>query len=146
MSRKIIIELTTFRGMCVEAVHYYVSVEYYDNCNVYHNDKVKRPITQKEIDSNGDRFYSYEKGELVECFNSWKEALCAAKEYITTNDLNGDVFVTGVPNKGTLTLEQALSPNLDIRKRCSKCGKVFGDGEGFYNFPSGAVCVQCHKK
>lgn len=145
MKKKIIISLTTFRGQCVEAVHYYVSVEYYDSCNDFRNDKIRRPITQQEIDSNGDRFYSYEAGEPTECFNSWQEAIEAATGYITTNDLKGDVFVDGVPNRRTLTLEQALSPKLDTRKKCSKCGKVFGAGEGLYNFPSGALCVQCYK-
>lgn len=117
MKKNIIISLTTFRGQCVEAVHYYVSVEYYDSCNDFRNDKIRRPITQQEIDSNGDRFYSYEAGEPTECFNSWQEAIEAATGYITTNDLKGDVFVDGVPNRGTLTLEQALSPELDTRKK-----------------------------
>ena len=146
MSKKIIVELTTFCGRCIEAIHYYVSVEYYDSCDDFRRDKLKRPITQKEIDSNGDRFYSYEAGEPTECFNSWREALESAQEYIASNDLEGDIYVYGVPNKGALTLEQALAPEFDIRKRCSKCGKVFGDREGFYNFPEGALCVQCHKK
>ena len=145
MMKKITIELTTFSGRCIEAIHYYVVVEYYDSCNDFRRDKLKRPITQKEIDSNSDRFYSYEAGELTECFNSWKEALEGAKEYIAANELAGDILVSGVPNKWTLTLEQALSPELDTRKKCSKCGKVFGSREGFYNFPSGALCVQCHK-
>ncbi len=145
MNKKIIVKLTTFCGRCIEAIHYYVSVEYYDSCEDFHRDKLKRPITQKEIDSNGDRFYFYEAGELTECFNSWKAALETAKEYIVSNHLEGDVYVHGVPNRETLTLEQALSPELDTRKRCLKCGKVFGNGEGFYNFPEGALCVQCHK-
>lgn len=146
MNKKIVVELTTFCGRCIEAIHYYVSVEYYDSCDDFRRDKLKRPITQKEIDSNGDRFYSYEAGEPTECFNSWREALESAQEYIASNDLEGDIYVYGVPNKGALTLEQALDPELDTRKRCSKCGKVFGDREGFYNFPEGALCVQCHKK
>ena len=145
MNKKIIVELTTFCGRCIEAIHYYVSVEYYDSCDDFRRDKLKRPITQKEIDSNGDRFYSYEAGEPTECFNSWREALESAQEYISFNGLEGDIYVYGVPNKGTLTLEQALDPELDTRKRCSKCGKVFGDREGLYNFPEGALCVQCHK-
>lgn len=144
--KKIVIELTTFKGKCVEAIHYYASVEYYDSCDDFRNDKITRPITQKEIDSDEDRFYSYEAGEPTECFNSWKEALEAAKEYITANDLEGDVYVNGVPNKGSLTLEQALSPKLDTRLKCKKCGKVIKPGEGLYNFPSGAICVQCHKQ
>lgn len=146
MNKKIIVELTTFCGRCIEAIHYYVSVEYYDSCDDFHKDKLKRPITQKEIDSNGDRFYSYEAGEPTECFNSWREALESAQEYISFNGLEGDIYVYGVPNSGALTLEQALAPELDTRKKCSKCGKVFRDREGFYNFPEGALCVQCHKK
>ncbi|MFK1951835.1 hypothetical protein ACIXFX_25125, partial [Bacteroides fragilis] len=42
--------LTTFRGMCIEAIHYYVTVSYYDSCNDFRNVKIKRPITQKEIE------------------------------------------------------------------------------------------------
>lgn len=144
MKKKITISITTFRSRCVEAIHYYVSVEYYDDCNNFHNDKVKRPITQKEIDSNGDRFYSYEAGEPTECFNSWKEAIEAAKEYIESNNLKGDIYVDGIPNVETLTLKQSLSLKLDTRKKCSRCGKVFKSGEGIYNLPSGALCVQCY--
>lgn len=51
MKKKIIISLTTFCGQCVEAIHYYVSVKYYDSCNDFRNDKIRRPITQQEIDS-----------------------------------------------------------------------------------------------
>lgn len=143
--KKIIIQLTTFRGQCVEAIHYYVSVAYYDSDNNYCSDKIKRPITQSEIDADKDRFYSYEAGGLTECFVSWKQALEASKEYIVANSLDGVVYVDGVPNNGMLALEQALSPELDTRKKCSKCGKVFAPREGLYNFPSGAVCVKCHK-
>ena len=80
--KKIIIQLTTFRGQCVEAIHYYVSVAYYDSDNNYCSDKIKRPITQSEIDADKDRFYSYEAGDLTECFVSWEQALEASKEYI----------------------------------------------------------------
>lgn len=45
MSKKIIVELTTFCGRCIEAIHYYVSVEYYDSCDDFRRDKLKRPIT-----------------------------------------------------------------------------------------------------
>lgn len=130
----------------MEAIHYYASIAYYDSNNNYYSDKVKRPITQSEIDADKDRFYSYEVGDLTECFVSWKQALETAKEYIINNKLDGVVYVDGVPNKGLLALEQALSPELDTRKRCSKCGKVFGHREGIYNFPSGALCVPCYGK
>lgn len=142
---KIIIQLTTFCGQCVEAIHYYASVAYYDSNNDYCNEKIKRPITQKEIESDKDRFYAYEVGDLIECFLSWKQAVEAAKEYIESNNLDGIVYVDGVPNNGRMVLEQALSPKLDTRKKCSKCGKVFAPGEGLYNFPSGALCVKCRK-
>lgn len=146
MNNRIVIQLTTFCGQCVEAVHYYVSVAYEDFSNKYCRDKVKRPITQYEIDADKDRFYAYEDGDLTECFPSWIQALEAAKEYIVNNKLDGKVYVEGVPNKRTLTLEQALSPELDTRKKCSKCDKVFGANEGLYNFPSGALCVKCYGK
>lgn len=143
--KKIIIQLTTFRGQCVEAIHYYVAVAYYDNNNDYCSEKLKRPITQKEIESDKDRFYAYEVGDLTECFASWKQAVEVAKEYIESNNLDGVAYVDGVPNNGVMALEQALSPELDTRKKCSKCGKVFAPREGLYNFPSGALCVKCHK-
>ena len=142
---KIIIQLTTFRGQCVEAIHYYASVAYYDNNNDYRNEKMKRPITQKEIEDDKDGFYSYEVGDLTECFVSWRQAIEASKEYIEINNLDGIVYVDGVPNNGMLALEQALATELDTRKKCSKCGKVFAPREGLYNFPSGALCVKCHK-
>ena len=27
--------------------------------------------------------------------------------------------------------------------KCTKCGKIIGDGEGFYNIPSGVKCSNC---
>lgn len=45
--KRIIINLTTFRGMCIEAIHYYVTVSYYDSCNDFRSDKIKRPINSK---------------------------------------------------------------------------------------------------
>lgn len=65
--------------------------------------------------------------------------------FIESNNLDGVAYVDGLPNNGVMALEQALSPELDTRKKCSKCGKVFAPREGLYNFPSGALCVKCHK-
>lgn len=143
--KKVIIQLTTFCGQCVEAIHYYASVAYYDKEGNYCSEKIKRPITQTEIEANKDRFYAYSEGDLTECFTSWKQALEVAKKYIEVNSINGDVYVDGVPNQGLLLIEQALCPTLDTRKRCSKCGKIFGSNEGLYNFPSGVLCVKCHE-
>lgn len=144
--KKIIIQLTTWCGQCVEAIHYYGSVAYYDSNGNYCSEKLKRPITQSEIDADKDRFYAYDEGDLTECFVSWKQALEAAQEYIISNNLEGSAYVDGVPNKGLLALEQALTPDLDTRKRCTKCNKVFGEREGIYNLPSGSLCVPCYEK
>lgn len=142
---KVLIDLTTFVGRSFGATYYYASVSYYLDGD-YHREKIKRPITQSEIKADEDRFYGYKTGDLTECFSSWRQAIKYAKEYIESLNLCDDVYVEGVPNNGALTLEQALSVELDTRKKCSKCGKVFAAREGFYNYPSGAVCVNCNKK
>lgn len=141
---RVLVELTFYQG----GKHCYVSVSYYDNDKNYCSEKIKRPIYKEEIDSDKDRFYAYEEGELIEPFLSWKEALQKAKEYIESNSTINQkkVYVEGVPNNGRMLLSNAIDPNLDTRKKCSICGKVFAPREGFYNFPSGAVCCSCKHK
>lgn len=62
-----IVNISTFRGSCVEATHYYGSLHVISSEFI----ELKRPITKEEIDKNPDRWYNYDEGDLTNCFKSW---------------------------------------------------------------------------
>ena len=86
------IEISSFCGLCGGAIHYYATL-YIDVNNVCDNSSVSgylggieipneyqtikgefvRPLTQKEIDKQTDRWYGYQVGDLVNAFESLKE-------------------------------------------------------------------------
>lgn len=104
---------------------------------------LSRVITKDEIESNKDRFYRYNAGELCHFFRSWKDVIIAGK--IKLDELNiKNVKVEGIPNNSRVSLEYALSKEVDTRFKCSICGKVINGN--FYNLPSGAQCIKCHEK
>ena len=67
-----IVNISTFRGSCVEATHYYGSLHVISSEFI----ELKRPITQEEIDKNPDRWYNYDEGDLMaRChYRSWQES------------------------------------------------------------------------
>ena len=86
------IEIRSFRGLCGGAIHYYATL-YINVSNVCDNSSVSgylggieipneyqtikgefvRPLTQKEIDEQPDRWYWYQAGDLVNAFESLEE-------------------------------------------------------------------------
>nr|DAV98171.1 MAG TPA: hypothetical protein [Caudoviricetes sp.] len=86
------IEIRSFRGLCGGAIHYYATL-YINVANVCDNSSVSgylggieipneyqtikgefvRPLTQKEIDEQPDRWYWYQAGDLVNAFESLEE-------------------------------------------------------------------------
>ena len=86
------IEIRSFRGLCGGAIHYYATL-YINVDNVCDNSSVSgylggieipneyqtikgefvRPLTQKEIDEQPDRWYWYQAGDLVNAFESLEE-------------------------------------------------------------------------
>lgn len=86
------IEIRSFRGLCGGATHYYATL-YINVSNVCGNSSVSgylggieipneyetiegefvRPLTQKEIDEQPDRWYWYQAGDLVNAFESLEE-------------------------------------------------------------------------
>lgn len=90
--RLMIIEISSFCGLCGGARHYYATL-YINVSNVCDNSSVSgylggieipneyqtiegkfvRPLTQKEIDKQTDRWYGYQVGDLINAFESLKE-------------------------------------------------------------------------
>lgn len=86
------IEIRSFSGLCGGAIHYYATL-YINVANVCDNSSVSgylggieipneyqtikgefvRPLTQKEIDEQPDRWYWYQAGDLVNAFESLEE-------------------------------------------------------------------------
>lgn len=86
------IEIRSFAGLCGGATHYYATL-YINVSNVCGNSSVSgylggieikdeyqtikgdfvRPLTQKEIDEQPDRWYWYQAGDLVDAFESLEE-------------------------------------------------------------------------
>lgn len=69
-----IVNITTFRGISFDAIHYYGTLRIIGIENV----ELYRFITQAEIDNDPDRWYNYEEGDLTKCFNSWRDVVMAA--------------------------------------------------------------------
>jgi hypothetical protein len=136
-----IVNITTFRGTCVEATHFYGTLHIIG----VENEELYRSITQEEIDKDPDRWYAYEEGDLTKCFNSWKDVIVAAGDKAKERGINLEkMLVEGIPNTKGLPYYEALKP-LDTRPKCKKCGKVIKPGEGCYNTPRGLFCVKCYK-
>lgn len=136
-----IVNITTFRGMCVEATHFYGTLQIIG----IENEELYRAITQEEIDKDPDRWYAYEEGDLTKCFNSWKDVIVVAGDKAKEKGINLEkVLVEGIPNTKGLPYYESLKP-LDTRLKCKKCSKVIKSGEGCYNTPRGIFCVKCYK-
>ena len=136
-----IVNISTFRGSCVEATHYYGSLHVISSEFI----ELKRPITQEEIDKNPDRWYNYDEGDLTNCFKSWRDVIIAAGKKAKEIGLDLDtIAVVGIPNTERLSYRDSLKP-LDTRPKCKRCGKVFKPGEPCYNTPSGLFCVTCYE-
>lgn len=135
-----IVNITTFRGMSVEAVHYYGQLVIIGSENV----ELFRPISNKDLEKYPDRFHGYEIGDLTRCFNTWRDVVLAAGEKAKEKDIDlKEVVVEGIPNTQQLPYYKALEP-LDTRPKCKKCGKVIKPGEGCYNSPRGLFCTKCY--
>lgn len=135
-----IVNITTFRGISFDAIHYYGTLRIIGIENV----ELYRSITQAEIDNDPDRWYNYEEGDLTKCFNSLRDVVTAAGDKAKERGIDlKEVFVEGIPNIGRLSYHEALKP-IDTRPKCKKCGKVFKPGEGLYNTPRGLFCTKCY--
>lgn len=135
-----IVNITTFRGVSFDAIHYYGTLRIIGIENV----ELYRSITQAEIDKDPDRWYNYEEGDLTICFNSWRDVVTVAGDKAKERGIDlKEVFVEGIPNTGRLPYHEALKP-IDTRPKCKKCGKVFQSGEGLYNTPRGLFCTRCY--
>lgn len=134
-----IVNITSFRGVSVEAVHYYGYLHIIGLENI----ELFRTINENDLNNYPDRFYGYEVGDLTRCFNTWRDVVVAAGEKAREKDVDlKDVVVEGIPNIGRISYNKALTP-LDTRLKCKKCRKVIKPGEGGYNTPRGFFCTDC---
>ena len=129
------IDISSFRGMCGHAIHYYGKVILFPD---YDEIELTRPIIDSELKT--DRFKGYCKGDNTNAYNTWKDVILAGKE-ITDNLKIKEVSVCGIPNNDKVTLEYALSNKVDTSLRCTRCGKIITGG--CYNYPSGCLCIKC---
>jgi len=135
-----IVDITSFRGMSVEAIHFYGRLIIRGSENI----ELFRAINKNDLDNYPDRFYGYEVGDLTRCFDTWRDVVDAAGEKAKEKDIDlKDIVIEGIPNIGTISYQQALEP-LDTRPKCKKCKKVIEPGEGCYNTPRGLFCVKCY--
>lgn len=135
------LDITTFRGTCATAKHYYGTLHIIDDDSI----ALTRPITTEEIEQDSDRFYYYDPGDDTKCFNSWKDVVTAAGVIIRQKGLDPNtVYVSGIPNTDCIPFSKALQP-LDTRPKCKKCGKVIEPGNGCYNTPNGLFCIPCYE-
>lgn len=138
------IEVTTFRGISIGAIHYYGRLLVIGLGTDYKEIRLNRPITAEEIESNPKRWEYYRPGVMTECFETWCDVLKAAK-VLLDKDYNGaDAMVEGIPNNDDMLLSVALNNKIDTSLRCCKCGKkIVG---GMYNTPRGVLCIECYDK
>lgn len=135
-----IINIASFRGVSIGAMHYYGRLIILGLSSI----ELFRPINKSDLDNYPDRFEGYEIGELTGCFNSWREVIIAGGEIAKENDIDlKDVVVEGIPNIGRISYDKAIGP-LDTRLKCKKCGKIIKPGEGGYNTPRGFFCTKCY--
>lgn len=140
---KAIIAISSYRGICVEAIHFYGTLKVIPE---YETFELRRPVTKEELDTPGDRFLGYDKGDTINAFSTWRDVIDAGAEMAKEQGLDlEDVFVEGIPNTPRLKYYDAIKP-LDTRLRCKKCKKVIEKGEGVYNTPDGVFCVKCYKR
>lgn len=100
--RRATLEITTFRGISFNAIHYYgkvkiqgVNMEYdeqpghstmiFDNniplAHYTYDFELKRPLTKDEIDEDPDRWGDYyHEGDLTNCFETIEDVVALAKE------------------------------------------------------------------
>lgn len=102
-TRCVRLEITSFRGISCEAVHYYgkliadgVAFQLIENPSITTSNwdaekinplyqwtykfKLSRPLTEDEINSNPDRWECYAPGDFVDCFNTKEELIALAIE------------------------------------------------------------------
>ena len=98
---KAIVNITTFRGISFEAIHFYGTLQIIagDDIELY------RSITQTEIDKDPERWYGYDEGDLTKSFNSWKDIVIAAGDKAKEKGISlEEIFVEAHTQHRKLTL------------------------------------------
>jgi hypothetical protein len=123
--REIRLEITSFRNYSYGAIHYYgelladgicrtkdnETLEYIFDDNPLHASEyrfeLRRIITQKEIDSDKDRWLNYQEGDAVNAFNSKKELIDLALECVKSRFIGNWSFVVN-DNTAGKTIEYGI--------------------------------------
>ena len=71
-----IVDITSFRGMSVEAIHFYGRLIIRGSENI----ELFRAINKNDLDNYPDRFYGYEVGDLTRCFDTWRDVVKKQKK------------------------------------------------------------------
>jgi len=120
--RTAFLQITSYRGISSEATHFYgkiivegVYVATLDNVerprnlsndeeinhplyNYQYNFIIKRPVTFDEINSNPDKWYNYNAGDLTIRYNSSEELISDAKEIFRLRFIGDWNFLVKYPN------------------------------------------------
>jgi hypothetical protein len=104
--RKVTVKITTYRGIASNAIHYYAKIiadgVYTGDLNnpektvnltkqqieenplldYTYNFTLRRPITQKEIDSDPEKLYYFQEGDLTEKYENIDELVSDVKEIL----------------------------------------------------------------
>lgn len=69
------VEITTYRGISLDAVHFYASLSFYDPDDKYHREQLRRPLSTKEAKALNkkdrcDSFCLYRAGEMTDRFDA----------------------------------------------------------------------------
>ena len=140
--KQALLNITSYRGQCVDAVHYYGELQFYHNYE-YIILKLTRPLKQEEIDNNQEHYYCLEEGDLTQGFNSVQELISFANE-VFKERFKGiyELFVDGIPNNRKMPIAAALKP-LDLRIKCASCKKIITGG--CYNMGIDKYCPPCYE-
>lgn len=126
--RKVLLKITTWRGISTEAIHYYGVLivdgvytakmgdlqttqnlseeeeEKYPLLKYSYSLKITRQILQSEIDQDADRWYSYEVGDNTNAFETIEELISVAREICNLRFSGNWQFLLQYPNGNTVDL------------------------------------------
>lgn len=99
--KKVIAEITTFKGLSIGAEHYYLSMNYYDSNNNYIREEISHPLTSKEVlflnkkERRVGSTFRYRVGRPSKGFLSEEETKIMAINWFKENTSDYDILLLG---------------------------------------------------
>lgn len=99
--KKVIAEITSFRGFSIGAMHYYLSMHYRDNDGEYQHVHVDHKLSAHEVsllnkrEHNEGSSFKYKVGMRLDGYLTIAEAKDAAIKWFKTNTEDYDVLLLG---------------------------------------------------